>query len=160
MWGIPVNAQKECGTHRRSQSSSCSRTCVYITCDIKVPHQFCVLCLRESVDHFHVFAWLTLATISSLISNLNHFLNTFEGYPERIASEISRYSKTLALDKGHASPSLLPCLTSVWKHFGFLYSGDRSFGVIQEMETMLNILQSLEKVLQQKLYPAPNFNSV
>lgn len=54
-------------------SSSCSRACVYITCAVKVPHQFCVLCLRESVDHFQVFAWLTLATISSLISNLNDF---------------------------------------------------------------------------------------
>lgn len=37
-------------------SSSCSGACVYITCAIKVPHQFCVLCFRESVDYFHVFA--------------------------------------------------------------------------------------------------------
>lgn len=53
-------------------SSSCSGACVYMTCAIKVPHQFYVLCFRESVDHFHVFTWLTLATISSLISNLKH----------------------------------------------------------------------------------------
>lgn len=27
--------------------SSCSGACVYVTCTIKVPRQFCVLCFRE-----------------------------------------------------------------------------------------------------------------